>query len=190
MKGWFRIPNIRPDGDRTIAEQMLGLERALAECAGKDVLDLGCAEGAISAEFARAGARRVVGIELLETHLQVARKVCAGLPVEFMCAHLTDWMIAHQEPETFDTVLALGIIHKLNDPNVPLVWAAKSARDLLCFRAPSRRDKAGKDYTIRSKFNRHAVCNVPATMREQGFVDEGTVAGVRGEGVQYWRRVK
>jgi SAM-dependent methyltransferase len=187
-KGWFKVPNIRPHGDRTIKEQMLGLDRALAEAKGKRVLDLGCAEGCISAAFARAGAAEVVGIELLESHLEVARQVCKGLPVRFICKHLSNWIELNPDPEQFDIVLALGIIHKIANPNEPMIWAARSAKDLLCFRAPAKTERWGADYYVKSKFG-DTQCNVPKTMREQGFVDEGTVAGVRGEGVQYFRRL-
>lgn len=188
MKGWLKVPGIRPEGDRTLAEQMMGLERALAECKGKTVLDLGCAEGLIGLEFAKAGAKRVLGIELLESHLAVARKACKGYPqMEFVCMHLGTWIGLYPTPQQFDIVLALGIIHKLDDPNVPLIWAARAARDLLCFRAPAKTEKVGADYFVKSKF-RDAQCNVPATMRKQGFEDEGIVNGVRGEAVQYWRR--
>jgi SAM-dependent methyltransferase len=187
MKGWFKVPGIRPDGDRTLEEQMKGLDQALAAAKGKRVLDLGCAEALIAREFAIAGAAEVVGIELLESHLQVARKVCKGLSVTFICAHLGDHIRRNPEPEQFDVVLCLGIIHKLQDPAVPLVWAAKAAKEMLCFRAPAKTERWGKDYLVKSKFGDKTV-NVPKTMRDAGFVDEGTVAGVRGEGVQYWRR--
>lgn len=187
-KGWLKVPNIRPDGDRTLQEQMLGLDRALTECKGKTVLDLGCAEGLIGLEFAKAGAARVVGIELLETHLQVARKACKGYSqMEFICAHLGIHIRDNPDPEQFDIVLALGIIHKLDDPNIPLVWAARAAKGLLCFRAPAKVERWGADYYVKSKF-KDFRCNVPQTMRAQGFVDEGIIPGVRGEGVQYWRR--
>jgi 2-polyprenyl-3-methyl-5-hydroxy-6-metoxy-1,4-benzoquinol methylase len=153
------------------------------------VLDLGCAEALISREFAKAGAE-VVGIELLEPHLAVARQVCKGLPVTFICANLKDWIDQHPDPEKFDIVLALGIIHKLHDPNVPMLFAARSASGLVCFRAPARKDKAGGgDYLIKSKFT-DVTCNVQKLMREQGFADEGIVPGVRGEAVQYWRRAQ
>jgi SAM-dependent methyltransferase len=188
MKGWLKVPGIRPDGDRTLAEQMLGLDRALAECKGKTVLDLGCAEGLIGLEFAKAGAVKVVGIELLETHLLVARKACKGWPqMQFICAHLDEYAARHPTPARFDIVLCLGIIHKLPDPNVPLRWAALSAAHLLCFRAPAKTEKWGADYCVKSKHS-DVQCNVPKTMREAGFMDEGTIAGTRGEGVQYWRR--
>jgi 2-polyprenyl-3-methyl-5-hydroxy-6-metoxy-1,4-benzoquinol methylase len=69
MKGWLSVPGIREHADRTLAEQMLGLDKAVAECKGKRVLDLGCAEGLIGLEFAKAGAVNVVGIESLQTTL-------------------------------------------------------------------------------------------------------------------------
>ncbi len=193
-KGWFKVPGVRPDGDRTLKEQMMGLERALAECKGKTVLDLGCAEGLISLEFAKAGAKSVVGIELLSAHLAVARTVCrkyvAQGVIRFVCGHLGDIIVATcREDFSADIVLALGIIHKLDDPNVPMAFAADCAKELLCFRAPAKVTPEGADYLVKSKFKDN-VCNVPKLMREKGFADEGTVPGVRGEGVQYWRRKK
>jgi SAM-dependent methyltransferase len=189
-KGWFAVPGIRPKGDRTLEEQMMGLEPARAFSKGKSVLDLGCAEGLIALEFSKAGAERVVGVELLESHLAVARKVCAGRAgMQFHCAHLDEWAAGHPQPEAFDVVLALGIIHKLHDPAVPLRFAAASARSLLCFRAPAPTSKShAGDYVVKSKFTHHAV-NVPETMRSMGFSEGETIAGVRGEAVQYWWRV-
>ena len=187
-KGWFKIPGIRPEGDRSVEEQMLGLQPALAEAKGKTVLDLGCAEGPISRAFALAGAIDVLGVELLEEHLKVARRLCADVPqVRFVCAHLDGYVAEVNPPGTvpplFDIVLALGIIHKLDDPAVPLRFAARSARDLLCYRASAH----ARDGIIVSKFKKIA-CNVPAVMTQEGFVEERLIPGVRGEAVQYWRR--
>lgn len=186
MKGWLKIPGIRPDGDRTVEEQMLGLDRALAETAGATVLDLGCAEGAIGLAFERAGAKSVLGIEVLQEHLNVARKLCRGhVNIEFRRYDLN--MTQGLNLGSFDIVLALGIIHKMHEPEQLLRWAARSALRLLCFRAPAFVEPKGADYIVRAKHSQ-AVVNVPATMRSEGFRDEGTVPGARGEGVQYWYR--
>jgi SAM-dependent methyltransferase len=183
-KGWLKVPGLRPKGDRTLAEQMLGLAPALAFARGKSVLDLGCAEGLIALEFARAGAVRVLGVELLASHLEVARAVCKGQAgMEFRCAHLDDYARAHPEPERFDIVLALGIIHKLPNPKVPLDFAARSAGTLVCFRAPA----LANDGVVFSKHTDVGV-NVPKTMRGHGFREGETIPGVRGEAVQYWWR--
>lgn len=183
-KGWLKVPGLRPKGDRTLEEQMLGLEPALAFARGKSVLDLGCAEGLIALEFARAGATRVLGVELLASHLEVAREVCKGqAAIEFRCAHLDDYIAAHPAPEAFDIVLALGIIHKLHNPKVPLDFAARSARALVCFRAPAK----ATDGVVWSKHSDVGV-NVPKTLRGHGFREGDTIPGVRGEAVQYWWR--
>ena len=187
-RGWFQIPNIRLDGDRSIQEQMLGLEDALAECAGKTVIDLGCAEGAISRAFAEAGASRVLGIEVLESHLKVARAYCKGYPqIEFVCANLRDYIPAHPDHERFDITLCLGIAHKLPDPAVPLRFAARCTKDLLLFRAPGRAALKQWDGTIKAKHG-DGACNVPEIMKAEGFIEEKLIPGVRGEAAQYWRR--
>ena len=187
-KGWLMVPGIRPDGDRTLEEQMMGLTPALEECRGKTVLDLGAAEGLIGREFARAGAVSVLGIELLETHLEVARKACAGYPqMRFICSNLLTYILrlAGQKPQQFDLVLCLGVIHKMPDPSIPLRFAAQSARSLLVFRAPA----AAIDGVVKSKYSGGKV-NVPQVMREEGFVEEALIQGVRGEAAQYWRRAR
>lgn len=185
-KGWFKVPGIRPAGDRTLEEQMMGLGPALEEAKGKSVLDLGCAEGLISREFAKAGAASILGIELLESHLEVARIVCKKWPhITFRQAHLDDYIAEQVEIRQYDIVLALGIIHKLRDPGIPLEFAARSARDLMLFRAPAK----ATDGVIRSKHSTAEV-NVPEVMARNGFVEEKLIPGVRGEACQYWRRVK
>lgn len=185
QKGWLKVPGLRPQGDRTLEEQMLGLAQALEFARGKTVLDLGCAEGLIGREFAHAGATLVVGVELVATHLEVARVACKGYPqMRFIQAHLGDYIrAAPVPPEQFDVVLALGIIHKLDDPTVPLQFAARSARKLMCFRAPAKATNGN----IKSKFSTKTV-NVPRTMREEKFLEGETIPGVRGEAVQYWWR--
>ena len=184
-KGWFQIPGIREQGDRTIEEQAIGLAPALEEAKGKTVLDVGCAEGAISRLFAEAGAAEVVGIESLAEHLAVARKWCKGFPqIRFENFHLQDWMTAHPEPEVYDVVLILGIVHKIDDPAWPIRWACRSCRNLLLFRGPA---DGNRKMIVTSKWGK-AACHWPTEMAAQGFALERRIPGVRGEGVEYWRR--
>lgn len=188
-RGWISVPGIREDADRTLEEQLLGLESAIAGARGKTVLDLGCAEGVIGREFARAGASRVLGVESLAGHLEVARLACAAEPqMEFVQAYLQTWIAEHPEPEQFDVVLALGIIHKIEDPAEPLRFACRSCRDLLLFRAPAH---AWNGY-VKAKHGQRNVerktVHVPTVMAEEGFALEKHCHGARGEGVEYWRR--
>jgi len=182
-KGWFSIAGVRP-GDRTLKEQMIGLDLALKEAKGKTVLDLGCAEGLISREFAKAGAKSVLGIELLASHLAVAKVQCRDVPqVQFIQSHLGDYIKARESFPQYDIVLALGIIHKLEDPAVPLRFAAQSARSLVVFRAPAKKHNG----LIKSKFTDN-MCDVAKIMKSEGFIETALIEGVRGEAAQYWRR--
>jgi len=189
MKGWISLPGIREHADRTLAEQMLGLNDALAEAEGRTVLDLGAAECAISKEFAKAGATRVFAIESLHEHLEVARRYCADTPqVEMQQGYLQDWIPAHDPPEVFDIVLCLGIAHKIHDPSIVLRFACRSARDLVLFRAPAH----AWNGNVTAKHGRTGVTrqtvHVPTVMADEGFALERHIPGARGEGVEYWRR--
>lgn len=183
-KGWLKIPGLQ-DGDRTLAEQMLALAPALAVAAGKTVLDLGCAEGLISLEFAKAGAVRVLGIEREADHLAVARELSYAGPC---IVKFKQWNIKEADPDEplhYDIVLALGIIHKLEFPKTGLRWAARSAKELLLLRS----GRGSVNGIIHSKHYANS-CDSAAVMRAEGFTLEKTVDGPAGrdEPVEYWRR--
>lgn len=185
-KGWFRVPGIRDAGDRTLAEQLKGLRRVLLEAVGKTVLDLGCAEGLISIEFAKAGAKHVVGLEILEHHLRIARLVGAKhRNVQFVQGDLN--LLVEEGPFDwrYDIVLALAVLHKLRNPGAGLRFAARAAEDLLVLRMPSWYDRKGG--WLFSKNRSIGVC-VPKILSSEGFRLEGDVDGPRGERVLLWRR--
>lgn len=184
-KGWLSVPGIREKADRTLEEQTHGLEHAYAEAQGASVLDLGCAEGLIGREFAKRGAVRVLGLELLKDHIDVARKACADFPqMEFQHTNL----FYHSQtvhPEPFDIVLALSVIHKMPVPETLLRWAAKSAMKLLLLRAPKW---AHKGTMIHSKHYNGSVCDTVKVMESEGFEHIRTINNSRNEPLHYWRR--
>lgn len=180
-KGWYIIPGVQ-DGDRTLEEQMQAVLPALRECAGKRVLDLGCAEGLMAIEFAKAGAAHVHGMEWLERHLAVAAKMAGDLPnITFTRVHLKYPPVA----EPFDIVLCLGVVHKLHDPGPGLRWAMACTNGLLLFRA-GLRQKGGV------VFSKHSTASVDAhaMLRQGGFTLEKVIRGPKPheEKVEYWRR--
>jgi SAM-dependent methyltransferase len=63
--------------------------RALPELAGKDVVELGCGTAYLGAWIKRAGARRVVGVDLTPAQLETARRMDAefGLGLELVEAN-------------------------------------------------------------------------------------------------------
>jgi predicted RNA methylase len=179
--GWFVIPGMQT-GDRTLEEQIIAVRPALAEAKGRTVLDMGCAEGLIGLEFARAGALAVHGMDAVRGHIDVAEEVGQGQPMTFECADLN----VLGAPRPYDIVLALGVIHKLHEPGVGLKWAADCTRRLLLVRS-GRGERDGRIY---SKHRRKNSCDRDEVLRGAGLVYEKTVQGPegRGEDVQYWRR--
>lgn len=182
-KGWFVLDG--QDGDRTIEEQMQGVARAVGECVGKRVLDIGCAEGLISREFARAGAAHVHGIDVVPEHIEVARRLCAETPnATFDVAHLGR-MAPPAEP--YDIVLALGVAHKLPEPRVGIRYAAAASRDLVLIRM-SRRVGSRRQAHVLSSKRGPGSCNVAEEMAAVGFRLETVEPGPRGEPVHYYRK--
>lgn len=177
--GWFKIPG-RQGGDRTLAEQRTGVEKALFECKGKTVLDLGCAEGLLSLEFAIHGAQLVHGIDALGDHLTVAQEVCLlhrNISFEQM-----DLNYPLDLNRRFDIVLALGVAHKLLEPAMGIRYAAAHAGDLILVRMTRYADRV-----LKSKFNSNE-CDVGEELSTFGFALECVEPGPRQETVHYFRR--
>lgn len=186
-KGWFIIPGMQ-DGDRTLEQQVEALRPAIAECAGKTVLDIGCAEALVTREFILGGAVRAFGVDAVPDHLEVARGICKGLPVEFALAKLgTDPM--PKSPfgdKTYDIVLALGVAHKLPFPEVGITIAAQMSHGLVLLRSGVRQQGG----IITAKRHPKNTCDAHALMRLHGFALEKVVPGPAPfhESVEYWRK--
>lgn len=177
--GWFAVPG--QTGDRTLAEQLTGLEYALAEAPGKTVSDFGCAEGLISLEFARAGATVRACDANLES-IEIAKGLRADLSVSFEALNIN--MIAELSPKPWraDIVLALAILHKLRIPERGLRFMAAATAGLLVIR-----HQGGSKGLIRSKHNGNS-CESAPILEECGLRIEREVPGPRDELVHYWRR--
>ena len=169
-------------GDRTVEEQMIGLEKMLAECEGASVLDVGCAEGDIGFACTAAGALFALGVDNIEDHIRIAKER-AGWPAknhfEVQDAN------TYAPPEKFDIVLLLAILHKLQDPTAAVIRFSDVCLDLLVIRWPVR----GPDTIIdpRSGMKKFKITRV---LKGRGFVKESEVPGPRGEIVSYYRRIK
>lgn len=187
-KGWFAIPGLQA-GDRTLEDQVTAVRPAIAECAGKTVLDLGCAEGLVGLEFAKAGAQLVHGIDSILGNVNTARQVCNGQAMTFETADLNVYIreaFARDAVAQYDIVLALGVTHKLHDPAHGVNFAARSARNLVLFRS----GRAQQGGIITNKWNSKVAVNAHKLMRMHGFTLEKTLTGPppHREDVEYWRR--
>lgn len=179
--GWFVIPG-RQTGDRTIAEQRSGVEKALAQCVGKSVLDLGCAEGLLSKEFAIAGAKLVLGMDSLAAHLAVALDVCRDCHNVYF--EKADLNVPPPLTRAYDIVLALGVAHKLHKPEIGIRYAASASRDLVLVRMT----RGSRDGLMCSKHIPTNCCNVTTEMSLAGFTLECVEPGPRKETVHYYRK--
>lgn len=170
--------------DRTLAQQMMGLDRLFAQVEGKSVLDVGCAEGLLSIECARAGARRVVGIEIrdeaVEKAIAAVRKTDGDVKFDGGDANV------YTPKSDYDIVLLLAVLHKLKNPTVACARLVARAKDLVVIRLPPVHAP-----TIIDERSGNEPHHIGVTMDKSGFeLEHQSYDGPFGEWVGYYRRRK
>jgi 2-polyprenyl-3-methyl-5-hydroxy-6-metoxy-1,4-benzoquinol methylase len=138
---------------------------------GKSVLDVGCALGFFCFEAEKRGARRVVGSELKDDRFEHANllKGVLGSNVELVKRDL----LAVEPEETFDTVLALNVIHHLPSPITALQRLSELASERLILEFPTFADpKYRKATGIRfwRLYDRRPLLGVSTKKTGQTFV--------------------
>lgn len=180
LKGWFKTDG--RDGDRTFAQQLLGLDALFAACPGKTVLDIGCAEGLISTELARRGALAVHGVEVVAEHVKVGRKLVGDLPVTIENADANVW----QPRRKYDIVITLALLHKLRNPSAAAERLVAACADLFVLRMPP-----ATGMTIIDDRSGRRPHNIDTVLQDSGFRCESqSHDGPFGELVAYYRRIK
>ncbi len=179
-EGWFHTRDRL--GDRSIEQQMMGLDLLVESCKGKSVLDIGCAEGLISIKLAQTGAIAVHGIEIIKDHVEVGNVLRKKLPVTFEVADANTWTPRRD----YDIVIALALLHKLQNPTAACARFAARAREMVVLRLPPLHAPTIID--PRSENNPHYI---GATMEKAGFelVREAR-DGPFDEYLGYWKRVQ
>lgn len=179
MKPWFTVGNV--PGDRTLDQQMVGLDRLMKAVPGKTVLDCGCAQGLISIEMARAGAKYVHGVELLQPFVDTAWQQAGEMEnIGFERGDMNVW----QAPWQFDVVTALAILQKLRDPCAVASMLADTAREMIVIRTPPGKDP----WTLPPERGRTVPHNIGAVLRGRGWKLSEQLAGTFGEVIGYWER--
>jgi len=101
---------------KDIYQRLDWVMRSSGEIPGQTICDIGCGSGRFVAEFARRGARRVVGVDVAPNMLKLAADLVAaqgaGGVCEFVHADVLDWKTA----ETFDTTIAIGLWDYIEHP--------------------------------------------------------------------------
>lgn len=178
-KGWF-ITDGRL-GDRTLKQQLVGLDELFQACPGKTVLDVGCAEGLISIELAKRGAVAVHGVEIVSEHVEVGNKLRGGLPVTLEVGDANTWA----PKRDYDIVIMLALLQKVRDPSSVCARFAAAARDGVVLRLPPKHAPVVIDE--RSSNKPH---DVDAAMRACGFAPKLILAGTFDEWIGYYERVR
>jgi ubiquinone/menaquinone biosynthesis C-methylase UbiE len=101
---------------------------AVTEHLGDTVLDVGCGSGRNSVLFVKAGAGRVLGIDMAENMVTLARQFSrdhnAATQTEFICA---DFM-QYSDNARFDHAVALGVFDYISEPVPVLAKMASLAK--------------------------------------------------------------
>lgn len=176
-KGWFAIPNVQV-GDRTIAEQLRGLEEL--DVVGRSVLDLGSAEGMILKHMMEQGASRGAAYEGNPDLYEAACGYLKPLGCDVFFADLNE----PQDFGQFDVVLLLAILHKLQNPEISLRRFAEASSETVVIRLPRE-----SDGIVRWKHGKYMECDTRAVMTDLDFLLIRDAEGPRGERVHIWRRV-
>lgn len=178
IRPWFSTPG--RVGDRTLKDQLKGLDALFAEAPGKTVLDAGCAEGLIAIELARAGAVAVHGVEYIRERVDFGMRAKGDLPVMLEVGDLNTWRPKRQ----YHIVIGLAILHKLKDPTAAAVALAGAATSLVVWRLPPKDAPVVID--ARSGNVPHHIGDA---MSACGFTLESeSYGGHLGEWVGYYRR--
>jgi 2-polyprenyl-3-methyl-5-hydroxy-6-metoxy-1,4-benzoquinol methylase len=82
----------------------------------KTVLDVGCGSGVYSADFARRGARRVVGVDFSANMLALAAQEVAAQGVADRCEFRREDFMTSASDESFDISVAMGVFDYLPQP--------------------------------------------------------------------------
>ncbi len=101
----------REINSNTMLEQP-AMKELLPELNGKAVLDLGCGCGSNCLEFVLNGAKRVVGVDISEKMLEVAKKEATDEKIEYKNMSMTDISTLD---EKFDLIYSSLAFHYIED---------------------------------------------------------------------------
>jgi SAM-dependent methyltransferase len=113
LRRWYATPTDHCSGAFYQGKSKLAVllgEDLFARLRGKTVVDFGCGEGAEAVEMAQRGARRVIGLDIREDVLAVARERARAAGVEAICSFNT------KVAEPVDVVVSLDAFEHFADP--------------------------------------------------------------------------
>ena len=95
-----------------ILEEIPAIYSLAPDLHGKDVIDLGCGYAEHCAHFKKMGAKEVVGVDISEKMLEVAKRENPG--IKFVRADISDLSFVHKK---YDVVFSSLTLHYIKDFN-------------------------------------------------------------------------
>ena len=173
-------PGFGRGGDRTLEQQLIGLQPMIERVQGKSVLDVGCAEGLIGMHLYDAGAAEVHGVERRQDYVREANRLKgdrAGCTFEAVDAN------GYTPAKDYDIVIMLAVLHKLDNPSACCMRFVDAARELVVMRLPPKTAPV----IIDDRSNGQPF-DMDHTMKCAGFQRFITAKGHLGEWVGYYAR--
>ena len=93
---------------------IITFERA-GDVTGKEILDVGCGSGVYAVDFARRGARRVVGVDFSGNMLELARQEAERHQVADRCEFIQADFLELDLKDKFDISIAMGVFDYVPD---------------------------------------------------------------------------
>ena len=131
----------------TWEDRLDGIFSAGVTYTGKSVLDVGCNMGVVAYEISKLRPSSIHGIDVLRPHIETARMIFLGSPVEsrFDCLNLGSQKLGRILSPQYDIVMLLAVYHHMQDSLGPdkarrvLSDIARRAQTIVA-RVPPRKD--------------------------------------------------
>lgn len=137
---------------------------AITPLDGKSVLDVGCGSGPFAVECARRGAKRVVGLDLAEGMLDLARQRAEKMGFGEVCTFVQGQFPDDVPQETFDHCIVMGVMDYIPDTAAFLRALADCTRRSAALSFPSNHWFRGPLRVVRYRLKR---CPLWLYRREQ-----------------------
>jgi len=101
---------------------------------GKDVLDIGCAAGAILFEAYKKGIHEGIGVDIDSSKMNIGVEIAKKHNIDNISFFNTDFF--DDNDKIFDCVFILNLLHHLPDPYMILDFACKFSKEFICVETP------------------------------------------------------